>query len=618
MTTITDSIGFCLLATILLPLFAARAQTNATQLAAGDDHTLFVDGGGILWVMGNNNVGQLGDGGTNNADSPAKITGYGLHFGNGPSPTVTAVAARYEHSLYVMSDGSLWAMGQNNHGEFGDGTTANSDTPVEILTNDVVAVAAGAGHTLFKKQFGTFIFNRTTQLWSAGLNNFGQLGDHSTSDSSDPVLVESGTLFSGPLVGAIAAGDFHSLFTETGGSLWAMGRNDRGQLGDGTTNDSPAPIQILSSNVTAVAAGFHHSFIIKSDGSLWASGDNTYGELGNGTTNDLHGFAMIVSSNVTSVAAGTLATFFTKADGSLWGMGYAGASQLNGFPSTNRLTPLLIVAGGVTAAAAGDFHSLFLTSDGSLWGMGDDPYGALGNKRTSSLPFEIIGPLVANGGFETGDFLGWATNSLAGTNDLSGDPRFAHAGNFGLRMPLPATSTGQLSQNLRTAPGGNYALSFWLNCDGVTPNGFAAVWDGTNLFSRANLPNLGWTNLQFTVPASASNTLVQFFFTNNAGGFFGLDEITAMQLTQPVITSVRVDLETNLVLNVANGQANATYWTLMGTNLTEPVADWTPVATNVLTANENFTVTITNTVSTRVPQRYYIIKVPVILVIIGP
>ena len=96
-------------------------------------------------------------------------------------------------------------------------------------------------------------------------------------------------------------------------------------------------------------------------------------------------------------------------------------------------------------------------------------------------------------------------------------------------------------------------------------------------------------------------------------GFFGLDEITAVQLTQPVITSVNVALKTNLVLNVANGLANTTYWTLMGTNLMEPVEDWTTVATNRLTANQNFTVSITNTVSTHVPQRFYIIQIPRIL-----
>ena len=316
------------------------------------------------------------------------------------------------------------------------------------------------------------------------------------------------------------------------------------------------------------------------------------------------------------MAGGTLATFLHKIGRQPLGHGFCRSQPVDRLP-VHQPADAHINHGWRRHGGGGKRFLAFLTSDGSLWGMGIDPYGALGNKKTSSRPFEIIGPLVANGGFETGDFLGWDTNSLPGTNYMSGNPRFAHAGNFGLRMPLPGTSTGKLSQNLRTIPGGNYAISFWLNCDGVTPNGFAAVWNGTNLFNRANLPNLGWTNLQFTVPASASNTLVQFLFTNNASGFFGLDDITAAQLTQPVITSVNVALKTNLVLTVANGLARATYWTLMGTNLTEPVEDWVPVATNTLTANQNFTVNITNTVSTRVPQRYYIIQVPLILEI-GP
>ncbi len=109
-------IRLCLLATVLLPTFTSQAQTNATKIAAGDAHTLLVDGYGTLWAMGENNVGQLGDGDTNNVNSPVKIAGNALHFGNTPSPTVTAVAARYEHSLFLMSDGSMWAMGQNNHG----------------------------------------------------------------------------------------------------------------------------------------------------------------------------------------------------------------------------------------------------------------------------------------------------------------------------------------------------------------------------------------------------------------------------------------------------------------------------------------------------------------------
>ena len=70
MKTLSVLIRLCLLATILLPAFTSQAQTNATSIAAGDDHTLFVDGYGTLWAMGLNNVGQLGDGDTNNVNSP--------------------------------------------------------------------------------------------------------------------------------------------------------------------------------------------------------------------------------------------------------------------------------------------------------------------------------------------------------------------------------------------------------------------------------------------------------------------------------------------------------------------------------------------------------------------
>src|SRR5665213_2305530 len=82
----------------------------------------------------------------------------------------------------------------------------------------------------------------------------------------------------------IAAGRWHSLFLKSDGSLWAMGYNLFGQLGDGTTNIIiNQPEQIVASNVTAIAAGDEHSLFLKSDGSLWAMGDNTDGELGDGT-----------------------------------------------------------------------------------------------------------------------------------------------------------------------------------------------------------------------------------------------------------------------------------------------------------------------------------------------
>ena len=94
---------------------------------------------------------------------------------------------------------------------------------------------------------------------------------------------------------------YHSLFIKSDGSLWAMGNNNYGQLGDGTTTQRSSPVQIVSSGVVQVAAGFEHSLFIKSDGSLWAMGNNIYGRLGDGTTTQRSSPVQIVSSGVVQV-----------------------------------------------------------------------------------------------------------------------------------------------------------------------------------------------------------------------------------------------------------------------------------------------------------------------------
>ena len=155
-----------------------------------------------------------------------------------------------------------------------------------------------------------------------------------------------------------------------------MGNRYEGQLGDGSFDSGlNQPFQIVSSNVISIGAARNHGLFVKNDGSLWAMGENLNGQLGDGNYERVSVPELIVS-NVTTVAGGMYYSLFLKSDGSLWAMGDNNYGCCPSFVSANL--PVIIVSHDVTAIAAGEYHALFLKNDGSLWGIGDNVCGQLG------------------------------------------------------------------------------------------------------------------------------------------------------------------------------------------------------------------------------------------------
>ncbi|MDY7232912.1 RCC1 domain-containing protein [Hyalangium rubrum] len=84
-----------------------------------------------------------------------------------------------------------------------------------------------------------------------------------------------------------AAGASHSLTVRSDGSVWAVGDNTYGQLGNGNTTSRTVPVRVLIVNgVVDVAANYTHSLALGANGRVWAWGSNTSGQLGDGTTSN--------------------------------------------------------------------------------------------------------------------------------------------------------------------------------------------------------------------------------------------------------------------------------------------------------------------------------------------
>ena len=224
------------------------------------------------------------------------------------------------------------------------GYNGYGQTTTSVLSAGAVKAAAGDNHSLFVKTDGT--------LWGMGNNDSSQLGDGTTTRRSTPVQVATG-------VSQVAAGSNHSLFVKTDGTLWAMGYNGYGQLGDGTTTQSSTPVQVAT-GVSQVAAGSNYSLFVKTDGTLWGMGNNDNSQLGDGTT-ARRSTPVQVATGVSQVAAGSSHSLFVKMDKTLWAMGYNGYGQLGDGTTTNRSTPLQVDV-DVTAIAAGALHSLAVIS----------------------------------------------------------------------------------------------------------------------------------------------------------------------------------------------------------------------------------------------------------------
>jgi uncharacterized repeat protein (TIGR02543 family) len=249
---------------------------NVRQLAVAENNSYFLRRDGTLWGTGVTADGMVGE----------FYPGAGSVVPFALVPGVTDIVGVWAGGvggdggcLFLRRNGDLFLLG------------GPTDYEPRRLATGVVEAAQGEGFRFWITTDGA--------LWAQGDNTFGQLGTGNTQTVATPSKVVSQN------VARVFAGPSFAFFIKSDGTLWAMGRNTFGQLGLGTTSTAVAtPTQVpLNGTVTQVATGARHAAFIKGDGSLWAMGSNYYGQLGDGSMESRLS-PVKVADNVLSLSAG--------------------------------------------------------------------------------------------------------------------------------------------------------------------------------------------------------------------------------------------------------------------------------------------------------------------------
>ncbi|HEV7919020.1 MAG TPA: hypothetical protein VGO97_05520 [Solirubrobacterales bacterium] len=245
----------------------AGATSAVNGLAVGQGHMCFVDVDQSVKCQGLGTSGQLGNKSTASSTTPLVVD-----LGQPALQVVTGS----NHSCALLANKNVRCWGSNALGQLGaTAATTNSTVPMTVpdLPNDITQIASGADHTCALRD------DDSVTCW--GANSFGQLGDGTIAPFKGTVAVKE---LNG-VVKEITTGRMHSCALFRNGNVRCWGGNDFGQLGNGNTTRSltPATVAGLIRPAAAISAGAHHTCARLDDGAIRCWGRNEKGQLGDGS-----------------------------------------------------------------------------------------------------------------------------------------------------------------------------------------------------------------------------------------------------------------------------------------------------------------------------------------------
>jgi len=337
---------------------------------------------GHVWAWGDDLEGQIGPGGHwQFSSTPVAVPGL-RH--------IVAVTSGENTAYALARNGGVWAWGSNGQDELGNHVWASREIPVRVrLPGGITSIAAGA--------FTAYALRRDGTLWAWGDDAWGQLG----TEGADVTTGTPRRVKRLADVVAVAAGDGNAYALRRNGTVWAWGDGSSGQLGDRCTApqgsgtggavcpEKRVPVKVRTlSDVVAIASGAFTAYALRRDGTVWAWGDDDSDEVGSRTRVPYVPEPVRVGglAHVVAITAGAYSAYALLRDGTVrsWGRGVEG--ELGDGSIANRAVPTQVAnLAGVVKISGGGESAYALDRQGRLWAWGAGAYGQLGNGYRLSL-----------------------------------------------------------------------------------------------------------------------------------------------------------------------------------------------------------------------------------------
>ncbi|MBQ3223277.1 MAG: hypothetical protein IJB41_06660 [Clostridia bacterium] len=298
---------------------------KTVTFAAGEQNSAAITEDGTIYIWGASHSGQIGDGTNTGYISPTIIKNY-----NETGDTIVSFAMGQNVIFALAEDGTLYCTGKNDDNQLGAPGKVHK-TPVVVL-EDVAKIATNGTFSMALKKDGT--------LWVTGEGKRGQLG--LGADVKDAEGWTEVTSISD--VAAIALGEEFALVLKNDGTVWGIGRNNKGQLAGTTEENTSAEWLQIAEGAAAIFADADTAGMIKTDNTLWMWGDNSKGQCGVGSDEKKIETPTQVMEDVKVADCGYTHAAAIKNDGTLWTWGNNYYYELCDGTTTNSNVPKQVLA----------------------------------------------------------------------------------------------------------------------------------------------------------------------------------------------------------------------------------------------------------------------------------